>query len=266
MLRVPAGPFTMGTDHGGEEDEHPAHTVTLPAFWLDRTEVTNAAYASCVAAKACGHNASHLASSRHGDGTVTATPKEVTDEDFARPQQPVTGVTWDNARDYCAWRSARLPREAEFEKAARGTDDRHFTWGNDAPTTSLTAYGRTGGDGAPDDVATHPSGRGPYGHDDLGGNVWEWMADEYDPAAYTRAGAAQGQPGSCPEILKTLDDLRAHHKQGFTGSNPIPTTCEHVLRGGAYNYGGAGLRCTNRVHHPGHFRLLVAGFRCAKDG
>jgi formylglycine-generating enzyme required for sulfatase activity len=254
MLLVPAGPFTMGSDRGGEEDEHPAHTVTLPAFWLDRTEVTNAAYAACVAAGSCPHNASHLASTHHGK-----------DEDFARPAQPVTGVTWQNARDYCAWRGARLPHEAEFEKAARGTDDRRFTWGNDPPTPAITVFGRTTNEGSPDDVGTHPAGRGPYGHDDLGGNVWEWMEDEYDPVAYSRATAPDGKPGSCDDIQKTLGDLRTKGRQGFTGSNPIPSTCEHVLRGGAYNYGAAGLRCTNRVHHPGGFRLLVAGFRCAKD-
>jgi formylglycine-generating enzyme required for sulfatase activity len=257
MLLVPAGPFTMGSDQGGEQDEHPAHTVTLPAYWLDRTEVTNAAYATCIAARSCAHNASHLASAPGRTGK---------DEDFARPEQPVTGVTWHDARDYCAWRGARLPREAEFEKAARGTDDRRFAWGNDLPTPAITVFGRTTSEGAPDDVGTHPRGRGPYGHDDLGGNVWEWMEDEYDPVAYTRPGAAEGRPGSCVEILRSLAELRAEGKQGFTGSNPIPSTCEHVLRGGAYNYGAAGLRVTNRVHHPAAFRLLVAGFRCARDG
>jgi formylglycine-generating enzyme required for sulfatase activity len=255
MLLVPGGPFTMGTDRGGEQDEHPAHTVTLPAFWLDRTEVTNAAYAACVAARACGPRAAHLASALHHGR----------DEDFARPLEPVTGITWDNAREYCAFRGARLPREAEFEKAARDTDDRRFPWGNDLPTAQTTAFGRTGDGGGPDDVGTHPLGRGPYGHEDLAGNVWEWTQDEYDPVAYSRPGAARGVPGTCDEIKKTLEELRAAHKQGFTGSNPIPTTCEHVLRGGAYNYAAAGLRTTNRVHHPGRFRLLVAGVRCAKD-
>jgi formylglycine-generating enzyme required for sulfatase activity len=259
MLLVPGGPFIMGADHGGEDDEHPAHTVTLAPFWLDRTEVTNAAYAECVAASACKHSDTHIPTEM----------KAGEDEDFARPAQPVVGVTWDDASTYCAWKEKRLPREAEFEKAARDTDDRRFAWGNEAPTPERTVFGRplgtTPGHGTTDDVGTHPLGRGPYGHDDLAGNVWEWMSDEYDPFAYTRPTAGDGKPGSCDAILRAQDQLRAEGKQGFTGSNPIPRVCEHVLRGGAWNYDGPGLRATNRVHHPGHFRLVMAGMRCAKD-
>jgi formylglycine-generating enzyme required for sulfatase activity len=258
MLLVPAGPFTMGADKGGEDDEHPAHVVTLPAYWLDRTEVTNAAYGECVTAGACKRNDSHIPSEM----------KAGEDKDFARPSQPVVGVTWDDAKAYCAWRSKRLPHEAEFEKAVRDTDGRRYPWGNDAPTPAITVYGRAlggPGHGTTDDVGTHPLGRGPYGHDDLAGNVWEWMEDEYDPFAYTRATAGEGKPGSCPEILRAQDRLRDEGKQGFTGSNPIPRVCEHVLRGGAFNYDGPGLRASNRVHHPGHFRLVMAGLRCARD-
>jgi formylglycine-generating enzyme required for sulfatase activity len=95
--------------------------------------------------------------------------------------------------------------------------------------------------------------------------VWEWAADEYDPYAYTRATASEGKPGTCDEIMAAQDELRKQGKQGFTGSNPIPTECEHVLRAGAFNYDADGLRSTNRVHHPGAFRLVMTGFRCAKD-
>jgi formylglycine-generating enzyme required for sulfatase activity len=259
MLLVPAGAFTMGADRGGEEDEHPAHTVTLPAFWLDRTEVTNAAYADCVTAGGCNRNDAHIPTEmKAGD-----------DKDFARPAQPVVGVTWDDAHAYCAWKGKRLPREAEYEKAMRDGDGRRFAWGNELPTPERTAFGRplgtAPGHGTTDDVGTHPLGRGAYGHDDLAGNVWQWMEDEYDPFAYTRPTAAEGKPGSCADILRAQDQLRAEGRQGFTGSNPIPRVCDRVLRGGAWNYDGPGLRATNRVHHPGHFRLVMAGFRCAKD-
>jgi formylglycine-generating enzyme required for sulfatase activity len=259
MLLVPGGTFTMGADRMGEEDEHPAHAVTLPAFYLDRTEVTNAAYAECVAAHACPRNDVHIASRSHAGE----------DAEFTRPNQPVVGVTWDCAHAYCAFRGRRLPREAEFERAIRGDDGRRFPWGNAAPTHELTAFGRVlsthPGHGTTDDVGSHPSGRGPYGHDDLAGNVWEWMEDEYDPFAYTRSTASVGKPGSCPEIMAAEAKLRKEGKQGFTGSNPIPQGCDRVLRGGAWNYDGPGLRSTNRVHHPGHFRLVMTGFRCAKD-
>lgn len=256
MLLVPAGPFVMGADRGGEDDEHPAHTVTLPSFWLDRTEVTNAAYAECVAAKACEPSSASVAA--HGKN-----PK--LEAKFHHPAQPVCGVSWDNATAYCAFRGKRLPHEAEFEKASRDTDGRRFPWGDDPPTPERAAFGRVLGADATDDVGSHPAGRGPYGHDDLGGNVWEWMFDFYDPYAYRRPGADKGEPGTCAEIKKTQDELRASGQHGFTGKNPIPKDCEHVLRGGAYNYDGPGLRSSNRVHHPGRFRLVMAGFRCAKD-
>lgn len=116
-----------------------------------------------------------------------------------------------------------------------------------------------------EDVGTRPEGAGPYGHLDLAGNVWEWVADEYDPYAYRRPTADKGIPGSCAEIRRAQDELCAAGKRGFTGSNPIPNGCERVLRGGAYNYGGPGLRAMNRVHHPGSFRLIMSGFRCARD-
>ena len=246
MLFVPPGTFTMGADHGGELDEHPAHAVTLPGFWLDRTPVTNEDYAACVRAGVC-----HAAGPR--------------DPRFAVPRHPVDAVPWDDAKAYCAWAGKRLPREAEYERAMRGDDGRTYAWGNAPPTPERAAFGRSLEFGSTDDVGTHPQGRGPYGHDDLAGNVWQWCEDEYDPYAYRRKTADHGVPGTCAEILVTQDELRAHGQQGFTGSNPIPAECEHVLRGGAFNYDALGLRATNRVHHPGRFRIVMAGFRCAKD-
>ena len=115
------------------------------------------------------------------------------------------------------------------------------------------------------DVGTHPQGAGPYGHLDLAGNVWEWVEDLYDPLAYARPTARHGVSGTCDSILATLAELRRAGRQGFTGTNPIPTECERVLRGGAYNYDAYGLRASNRVHHPGRFHLVMSGFRCARD-
>ena len=237
MLFVPGGTFTMGSDKGGELDERPAHDVTLAGFWLDATEVTNDAYAACVAASACKRKAF---------------------DDFPRPKQPVSAVSWDDAQKFCAWKGKRLPHETEFERAIRGEDGRRYPWGSEPPTKDRTVFATT----APDDVGMHPSGRGPYGHDDLMGNVWEWTADDYDPYAYRRKAPA---PASCAEIRKTQDELREHDQQGFTGANPIPTECEKSIRAGAYNYLGAQLRSTDRVHHPGRFHIPMLGFRCAQD-
>jgi formylglycine-generating enzyme required for sulfatase activity len=186
---------------------------------------------------------------------------------FRGAEQPVVGISFVDATSYCAFRGKRLPTEAEWERAARGDDGRTFAWGNEKPSPELACYGREPSPRVPatDPVGSHPKGKGPYGHLDLTGNVWEWTADYYDPFAYRRPSAAQGIAGSCAEILETQDHLRKTGQQGFTGKNPIPTTCERVLRGGAFNYHAAGLRASNRVHHPETWKLLVAGFRCAKD-
>jgi formylglycine-generating enzyme required for sulfatase activity len=246
MPIVSSGAFTMGADSGGEEDEHPAHSVMLAAFALDRTEVTNARYGECVSARSCRPKS---------DQVRTQYPE------FEGSEQPVNGVSWDDARAYCAWRGKRLPREAEFEKAVRDGDDRLYPWGNDPPTHRLTVFASS----RTETVGSRPDGRGPYGHEDLAGNVWEWMEDEYDPYAYRRPTAGEGRPGTCAAIMEALEELRRNHRQGFTGTNPIPEECEHAIRGGAYNYDAHGLRSTNRVHHPGRYRLPMLGFRCAAD-
>ncbi len=253
MLPVPGGTFRMGAEDEGEQDERPAHSVTVAAFLLDVDEVTNEKYAACVKAGKCRAPDS-LAGSKltHGMPAV-----------FKKPDHPVVGVSWSDARAYCEFRGKRLPREAEWERAARGDDGRRYVWGNDAPDPKR--HGVFGGQATTRPVHGYPDGRGPYGHFDLAGNVWEWIEDEYDPYAYRRETAGRGMPGSCAEILETQNELRRTGKQGFTGTNPIPVECEHVLRGGAYNYRASGIRASNRVHHPGSFRIAVAGFRCAKS-
>lgn len=251
MGLVPAGAFTMGQDDIGQLDERPAHTVTLPAFWLDLTEVTNAAYAPCVEAHVCKpHEPKSAPLNRLGS-----------DAPFRGPHQPVSAIRWDDANAFCEWAGKRLPTEAEWEKAARGTDARRYPWGDAKPTHELAVFatGRTA------DVGTHPDGKGPYGHLDLAGNIWEWVADAYDPYAYQRPRAATGEVGTCEHALEALTDLRRKGGHGFTGSNPLPNECERVLRGGAFNYDGPGLRSSNRVHHPPRFQLVMSGFRCAKS-
>jgi formylglycine-generating enzyme required for sulfatase activity len=251
MLLVPGGTYVMGTDTGGQEDERPAHRVTLLSFFLDRTEVTNRAYGTCVSAGKCG---APLAA-RSGRGHFGP------DVAFRGPEQPVSSISWDDARTYCAFAGKRLPTEVEFERAARGDDGRYYPWGNEPPSTDRAVFAST----RTANVGTHPAGAGPYGHLDLSGNVWEWLEDLYDPFAYRRPGADHGVPGSCAAILDAQNELRRAGKRTFTGSNPIPTECEHVLRGGAFNYGAEGLRATNRVHHPGHFHLIMSGVRCARN-
>ena len=225
----------MGADSGGQADEQPAHSVTLRPFLLDRTEVTNSAYQECVHAGACKPNAASIASlTGAGD-----------DARFHRPAQPVNGVSWFDARDYCAWRGARLPSEAEFERAVRDDDGRRFPWGNDPPTHDRTVFGQPLLTGSTENVGSHPGGRGPYGQDDLAGNVWEWIEDEYDPYAYSRPTAAEGKPGSCPEILAAQDELRREGKRGSSpGRTRFPRRASTCSVAGRSTTTPTGLRST----------------------
>jgi formylglycine-generating enzyme required for sulfatase activity len=252
MLWVPGGTFTMGAEKGGQEDERPEHAVTLRGFFLDETEVTNEAYGRCVEASKC----------RPHDTKSATVNKLGEDRLYRKPRQPISSISWDDATAYCAFVGKRLPGEAEWERAARGDDGRRFPWGNEPPTHERAVFS----EGPTAEVGSRPAGRGPYGHLDLAGNVWEWVADHYDPYAYRRPGAAEGRPGSCDEIIEAQNELRREGRRGFTGTNPIPTECERVLRGGAFNYDGPGLRASNRVHHGARYRLVMSGFRCAKDG
>ncbi|HXK16257.1 MAG TPA: formylglycine-generating enzyme family protein, partial [Polyangiaceae bacterium] len=148
MLKVPGGTFTMGADGVGEGDEQPAHPVSVKGFWLDRTEVTNARYAECVQAGKCAPYRDDVAR-RFGAGPEAG---------FRSPEQPVVGISAIDAGNYCAFRGLRLPREAEWERAARGDDQRTFAWGNQKPTPELACYGRKpGAKGATTDpVGSHP--------------------------------------------------------------------------------------------------------------
>jgi formylglycine-generating enzyme required for sulfatase activity len=170
-VAVPAGPFVRGSARG-DEDERPVRNQTLPAFAIDKTEVTRAAYALCVARHRCRPvpDDLRLRAETSSDGSL-----------------PVTGVSWFDARDFCRLAGGRLPSEAEWEKAARGTDGREFPWGAE-PDCDRANWGNFDGEGPcarenpgfPVAVGHHPEGASPYGALDMAGNVWEWVADRYD--------------------------------------------------------------------------------------
>ena len=164
LLYIPAGSFEMGGENH-DEDEKPIHEVTLYAFWIDMTEVTNAMYALCVDAGNC---VEPLGNSHYPDSKYA--------------NHPVTSVSWVDANAYCIWADRRLPTEAEWEKAARGETNFIYPWGNNLPDENLLNFNSHVGDTT--EVGAYPKGASPYGALDMAGNVWEWVNDWYSANYY----------------------------------------------------------------------------------
>lgn len=207
MARVPAGPFTMG---GREEDsprgERPARIVYMPTYYMAKYPVTNQDYSEFV--RCTGHRAPiHWQRGTFPAGTS---------------RHPVVNVTWQEARAYAAWSGARLPTEAEWEKAARGTDDRNYPWGN-----RFTEGERCNGNndvGTTTPVNEYPDGRSPYGVWDMCGNVYEWCSDYYDEDYYKTAPSSdpRGPEGGQERVVRggcffdTRTALRVTHRHGVS--------------------------------------------------
>jgi formylglycine-generating enzyme required for sulfatase activity len=256
MVRVPAGTFRMGSVEGTGNAARPLpHAVTLVTYCIDRTEVTVTAYADCVTARGCTAaphtvqwpkpDADDLSASCNGDD---------------RPNHPINCVDWNQASAYCTWAGKRLPTEAEWEYAARGTDGREYPWGKDEPRATLlnacglecVAMARRERNKswramyhASDDwettapVGSFPEGASPFGALDMAGNVLEWTADRY--------GAGVAAASSRSE------------------RSPRKTGTEYVIRGGAWNNNTpASVRATHRRGAAPSDRAAHLGFRCAR--
>lgn len=223
MGLISAGPFTMGRE-GANPDEQPTHRVSLAAFYIDRYEVTVADYAKFLESE-------------------DANPPVLWQEARRGKNQgkPVLGVDWYDAAEYCRWAHKRLPTEAEWEKAARGTDGRIYPWGNESPTSIHANFGHETATGyaAVTEVGSLEKGQSPYGIYDLAGNVWEWVADRYDEHYYQHS----------PE----------HNPRGPT-TGPL-----RVVRGGAWNSPPTIIAAANRGANVPSTRRSDIGFRCAKD-
>ncbi len=171
MVYVPAGDFTMGSNDGNS-NEKPVHTVYLDGFWIDKFEVTNILYKKCVDAGKCqrpSETSSEKRSSYYGNATFDS--------------YPVIFVSSIDASAFCAWANKRLPTEAQWEKAARGTDGRIYPWGNSLNKNLLNSI--EGGLRDTTAVGSYPGGASPYGAMDMAGNVWEWVADWYAENYYS---------------------------------------------------------------------------------
>ncbi|MBI9046260.1 MAG: SUMF1/EgtB/PvdO family nonheme iron enzyme [Anaerolineaceae bacterium] len=223
QVYVPAGEFEMGSNMNNHEK--PIHTVYLDAYWMDRTVVTNAMYARCVQAGACVNPKSNTSITRdhyYGNSEYD--------------NYPVLYVDWFAAQDYCEWTGRRLPTEAEWEKAARGTDGRTYPWGEEIDK-SLANYHDYTGDEDTTAVDSYPQGASPYGVLDMAGNVWEWVMDWYDDTYYSSSPSGNPQGPS--------------------------TGMQRILRGGAWgiNYGYS--RSAYRFREDPSGGYVNVGFRCA---
>ena len=222
MVWVPAGEFTMGSEQG-DDDEQPIHRVVLDSFYLDTFEVTNGRFAKFVAA---------IQSEPPWGFADQETP-------VVQADRPVRWVNWLEATGYCLWAGKRLPTEAEWEKAARGTDGRTYPWGNDPPTAAHAVFGLTEGAETVSSIGNRHLGSSPYGVHDLAGNLYEWVTDWYDEAFYTRP------PARNPR-------------------GPVEGTTK-VQRGGSYINGPYRLRSAFRTKGDPTEHDPHVGFRCAHD-
>jgi formylglycine-generating enzyme required for sulfatase activity len=233
MVYVAAGEFTLGTSdaqidawlkqHPDDErdwfrDEQPQRQVHLDGYWVDKCLVTVAQYRKFC--ESAGRNMPLMPSWGWRD------------------DHPIVNVTWNDALAYAQWAGKRLPTEAEWEKAARGSDGRQYPWGNEWDA-SKCAHSVNAQLGSTKPVGSYPAGASPYGCLDMAGNVCEWCADWYEPDYY-RTGPDRNPKGP--------------------GSGEL-----RVLRGGSWDYDDTRyFRCACRDHYPPRHRLVVIGFRCAR--
>ena len=228
MVLIPAGEFWMGSPDGeGDKDEHPRHRVSLDAYSMDKFEVTVSRYAKFLqlTGRRDPQYWNQVNTSKHSN-------------------LPVVGVDWHDAEAYCQWAGKRLPTEAEWEKAARGTDGRTYPWGNGQPTPKLAnfnnkMYVKNAYDERLAPVDSYETGTSPYGIHHMAGNVWEWTADWYGDQYYAK------NPPKNPQGPSKGDSK--------------------VIRGGSWDIEPGDVRSAVRLwFSPAYWNFLI-GFRCAQD-
>lgn len=223
MVYVPAGEFTMGSENG---NERPVHKVNLDSFWIDKTEITNAMYAKCTTDGDCEPPSSlrsHIRDSYYGNSNYD--------------NYPVIYVDWNQAATYCKWAGRELPTEAEWEKAARGTDGRTYPWGESISCLVANYWSWSGSCvGDTSEVGSYPDGASIYGTMDMAGNVWEWVSSLYQPYPY--------------------DENDGREDLSASGSR--------ALRGGAWYFNfGYSVHSALRYSSVPWRSLSYVGFRCA---
>src|SRR6185436_1327285 len=225
FLWIPGGRFRMGGD--AYADEKPIHWVRISPFWLGETPVTNRQYAVYL------------------EKTGAKEPDYWRDRRFSSPDQPVVGVSWEDAQAFCQWlseesgRKVILPSEAQWEFAARGIDGREYPWGNEQPDETRACF--VGVKPAP--VGSYPAGKGPFDTLDQAGNVWEWCLDAWDNKAYSKRARPEIEP--CDPLVEAKNDDMGR-----------------ILRGCAWFNFALYLRSAYRIGQPAGYRGdLGTGFR-----
>jgi len=234
VILVPAGEFIMGSLLGeGFPNERPQHTVYLDAFYIGKYEVTNAEYKECADAGACRPPSENSSSTR--------------DFYYGNPEYdnyPVIYVSWYDAKAYCEWKGMRLPTEAEWEKAARGTDGRECPWGNELDSDKCNCTWSPIIPRDTTEVGSYPDGASPYGAMNMAGNVSEWVADWYNEDYYK-------------EWVADWYNEDYYNPQG-------PASGERrVVRGGSWGSDVTYARCARRFYPNPDLRSYAGGFRCA---
>ncbi len=249
MMYVPAGSFMMGNANGFA-DQGPLHSVYLDAFWIDKTEVTLGQYALCVGAGKC-----KSVRGMQSPGSPCVGTDKCQNSAGATPSQnsPVINAEWRDANAYCSYVGARLPTEAEWEKAARGTDGRMYPWGDKMDNSKLSLFTW---DGKMPPVGGFPAGASPYGVLDMAGGAFEWVADWYSPSYYSQSPSEnpQGPASGKQHVIRGGWWEYCPAKYVCPGLNPSYSS---TMRNGTGNYGRGG-DGPAWIYYPG------AGFRCAE--
>ncbi len=259
MVEVPAGDFMRGcnetVDNKCSEDEYPYTSIYLSAFMIDKYEITTGQYEGCIKAGPCENREEappfYLSNKNHLECNLYAKKKEY---------DPMQCVSWYGAKAYCEWVGKRLPTEAEWEKAARGTDGRKYPWGNTPYISCDYANVHSSGYVQGDEtvitkgcgiegtipVGKKPKGMSPYGAHDMLGNVAEWVNDKYDYEYYQTAA--------------TIDPA------GPDVCNPFSDGVDYrVIRGANWGSILFDMRASNRRSSISEEGSFVDGFRCAKE-
>jgi formylglycine-generating enzyme required for sulfatase activity len=239
MVYIPPGEFTMGSND--YDNEKPPHTVFLDGYWMGKTEVTVKQFGIFVEDEKGGEAYTRTGEKwEQKEGTTWKDPGFKQDDNH-----PVVCVSWNDVRAYCKWLSYKkgllfkLPTEAQWEKAARGTDSRKYPWGNKEPDETLANFDKKIGKTSP--VGSYPEGPSPYGLLDMAGNVWEWCNDWYEIDYYKRSPTKNplGPESSSKKV--------------------------RVQRSGCWDYDAGYLRCAFRGKGTPSLFFNIVGFRLCQD-